>query len=57
MKSIDENQKIEKWISNRSTIDFLGAWEAMHNPNFDYPAFGEVRSESGNHTFTISVTK
>jgi hypothetical protein len=46
MKSIDENQKIEKWISNRSTIDFLGTWEAMHNPNFDYPTFGEIRSES-----------
>ena len=29
----------------------------MHNLNFDYPAFGEVRAESGNHTFTISVTK
>ncbi len=57
MKSIDDNQKIEKWISNRSTIDFLGTWEAMHNPNFNYPAFGEIRSESWNNTFTISVTK
>jgi len=57
MKSIDDNQKIEKWISNRSTIDFLGTWEAMHNPNFNYPVFGEVRAESWNNTFTISVTK
>ncbi len=57
MKSVDGNQKIEKWISNRSTIDFLGTWEAMHNPDFNYSIFGNIRAESWNNTFTISVTK
>lgn len=57
MKSVDANQKIEKRMSNRGTIDFLGTWEAMHNPDFDYPAFGDIRTESGTTSFTISVTK
>jgi len=57
MKSVDGNQKIEKWISNRSTIDFLWTWEAMHNPDYNYSAFGDIRAESWNNTFTISVKK
>ncbi len=57
MKSVDGNQKIEKWMSNRGTIDFLGTWEAMHNPDFDYPAFWDIRTESWTPSFTISVIK
>ncbi len=57
LKSVDWNQKIEKWISNRSTIDFLWTWEAMHNQEFNYSIFWEIRSESWNNTFTISVKK
>lgn len=57
MKSVDANAKVEKRMSSRSTVDFLGTWEAMHNPDFNYSMFGEIRSESWNNTFTISVTK
>lgn len=57
IKSVDSNAKVDKWMSNRSTIDFLGTWESMHNPNFDYENFVDLRSESGNNTFTVSVTK
>lgn len=57
MKSVEGNQKIEKWLSNRSTIDFLGTRELMHNPNFNTDAFLDIREESGNNTFTISVSK
>ena len=57
MKSVDGNQKIEKWLSNRTTIDFLGTWEAMHNEDFDLENFLDIRDESGSHTFTMSVSK
>lgn len=57
MKSIDGNQKIEKWMSNRTTIDFLGTWESMHNENFDFEKFLDIRDDSWNHTFTMSVSK
>lgn len=57
MRSVDGNQKIEKWMSNRTTIDFLGTREAMHNENFDLDSFLDIREDSGNHTFTMSVSK
>lgn len=57
MKSVEWNQKIEKWIWNRWTIDFLWAWETMHNPNFDFESFSKIRLESGTPSFTMSVTK
>jgi hypothetical protein len=56
-KSVDGWAKVEKWMSSRSTIDFLGTWEAMHNPDFLYEKFATIRSESWNNTFTISVKK
>jgi len=47
---------IEKWISNKSTIDFLGVWESMSNPNFNSPEFGGIRMETGSNNFYISIS-
>ena len=30
---------IEKWLRNKNTIEFLGIWEEMYNPNFNSPEF------------------
>jgi len=30
---------IEKWLRNKNTIEFLGIWEELHNPNFNSPEF------------------
>lgn len=57
MKSVEWNQKIEKWLSSRWTVEFLWAWEMMHNPNFNIDKFIDIRDESWNHTFTLSVSK
>ena len=38
---------IEKWLSTKSTIDFLGAWEKLNNPLFNFPEFGGIRMETG----------
>lgn len=57
IKSIDSTQKVEKRMSNRSTVDFLGTWEAMHNTNFDFNKFWDLRSDSWNNTFTLSVKR
>lgn len=51
MKSVEWNQKIEKWISNRWTIDFLWTWESMFNPNFDFEKYSEMRLESWTPSF------
>ncbi len=35
---------IEKWIRNKNTIEFLGIWEEMYNPDFNSPEFGGIRA-------------
>lgn len=48
---------IEKWLNNKSTIEFLGVWEKLNNPNFNSPDFGGIYSETGSNKFYISVSK
>lgn len=47
---------IKNWIRNRQTIEYLGAWEAIYNPNFKVVEFDHFRKEAGLPTFTLSVT-
>ena len=46
---------IKNWIRNRSTIEFLGAWETVYNPNFKVVEFDHFRKSAGLPTFTMSV--
>ena len=48
---------IKNWIRNRYTIEFLGTWEILYNPNFKSVEFDGFRKEAGLHTFTISVSE
>ena len=48
---------IKNWIRNRYTIEFLGTWESLYNPNFKSVEFDGFRKEAGLHTFTISVSE
>ena len=43
VKGIDNGLSlIEKWLRNKNTIEFLGIWEDIYNPNFNSPA-GELK--------------
>ena len=42
-------------IKNRSTLEFLGTWEMLYNPNFKVVEFDHFKKEAGLPTFTISV--
>ena len=43
-KGFEEGARlIEKWLNNKSTIDFLGVWEQLNNPNFKTPEFGGIK--------------
>ncbi len=53
----DGSRLIEKWLNNKSTIDFLGVWEQLNNPNFKTPEFGGIRMEAGSNKFYMSVNK
>ena len=53
----DGSRLIEKWLNNKSTIDFLGVWEQLYNPNFKTPEFGGIRMEAGSNRFYISISR
>ena len=38
---------IKNWIRNRSTLEFLGTWEIIHNPNFNVVEFDHFRMQVG----------
>jgi len=46
---------LKNWIRNRSTIEFLGIWESLYNPNFKVVEFDHFRKEAGLPSFTMSV--
>lgn len=45
------------WLRNRNTIEFLGIWETIHNPDFNRVGFDTVRMQAGLNSFTISPSK
>ena len=48
---------IRNWLRNRSTLDFLTAWEELYNPNFKVFESEHFRKQVGLLTFTPSVTE
>lgn len=46
---------IFKWMSLKSTIEYLGEWELLYNPNFNYTEFGTIRNEAGSNNFVLST--
>ena len=47
------NYIIQNWMRLRSTIDFLGLWEKLNNPNFKGIEFDAFKMESGTNSFTL----
>lgn len=48
---------IKNWLRNRNTIEFLGVWEQMHNPNFKQVEFDLLRNQSGLNSFVLTSKK
>jgi len=46
---------ISDWLRNRNTVEFLGIWETLHNPNFNYGEFTTIKSQAGLNSYKISV--
>ncbi len=46
---------ILKWLSLKSTIEYLGEWELLYNPNFNYTDFGTIKNAAGSNNFVLSV--
>ena len=48
---------IANWLRNRNTIDYLGLWEQMYNPEFKLLEFEEYKKHAGENAFTLSPQK
>lgn len=56
-KSDDPTAVIQNWMRNRDTVEFLGLWETLHNPDFKPLEFEGFRMQAGLNAFTLSPTK
>ncbi|KAE9535131.1 DNA-binding protein [Ursidibacter arcticus] len=55
LKAKDGDFFITDWLRNRNTIEFLGIWESIYNPNFNYGEFAIIKSQAGLNSYKISV--
>ena len=55
LKAKDGDFFISDWLRNRNTVEFLGIWEKLHNPNFNYGEFATIKSKAGLNSYKISV--
>jgi len=44
-----------RWMSLKSTIEYLGEWEMLYNPNFNCTEFDTIRNAAGSNNFVLSV--
>ena len=57
-KNTDEPRFIiQNWTRNRNTLEFIGLWEALNNPNFNRVQFDTFRNEAGLNRFTMTPSK
>lgn len=54
-KSQMQEAIIIKWLSLKSTIEYIGEWESLYNPVFNYTEFGTIKNEAGSNNFVLSV--
>lgn len=48
---------IQNWMRNRNTLEFLGVWEELNNPDFNRVEFDAVKNEAGKNSFVMTPTK
>ena len=55
LKAKDGEFFIADWLRNRNTVEFLGIWESMFNPGFNYGEFATIKGQAGLNSYKISV--
>ncbi len=55
LKSKDGEFFISDWLRNRNTLEYLGIWEKIYNPDFNYGEFATIKSQAGLNSYKISV--
>ena len=55
LKAKDGEFFFSNWLRNRNTIEFLGIWERLMNPNFNCAEFDIIKSQAGLNRFRLSA--
>lgn len=55
LKAKDGDFFISDQLRNRNTVEFLGIWERVHNPGFNYGEFATIKSQAGLNSYKLSV--
>ena len=53
----DQRFVIQNWMRTRSSIEFLGIWEILHNPDFNRVEFDTVKNHAGSNAFVMTPSK
>ena len=57
MKRFDDEFAIYSWMRNKNTVEFLGVWEQLHNPEFKGNEFVRFKNEAGSNSFNLTPKK
>lgn len=55
LKAKDGDFFFSNWLRNRNTIEFLGIWEKLNNPSFNYAEFDIIKSNAGLNSYRLSA--
>lgn len=55
LKAKDGDFFFSNWLRNRNTVEFLGIWERVYNPNFNCAEFDIIKSQAGLNSFRLSA--
>lgn len=55
LKAKDGEFFVTDWLRNRNTLEYIGTWESVYNPEFDFNEFSQITNKSGLNSFKISV--
>jgi len=57
VKYFGDDTMIYSWMRNRNTLEFIGIWEELHNPNFNSNEFVTFKSQAGLNSFNLTPRK
>ncbi len=57
VKGEEGSDHIRNWMRNRNTVEFLGIWEQLYNPNFKGVEFDRFKKETGLNSFNLTPKK
>ena len=55
LKAKDGDFFVSDWLRNRNTLEYIGIWEKVYNPNFNYGEFAAIKTQAGLNSFKISA--